>query len=83
MTLGPNEWPEGCLGYAFNLVRPCLRGYRAQLLYPMLGQALVSCIQTCLLSFLNSDRPPAHTITAGTLERCLYMFPSLLILAVL
>lgn len=40
--LGADEWPEGCVGYAFNLVRPALKGHRASLLYPMLGQTLVS-----------------------------------------
>lgn len=36
-----DEWPEGCLGYAFNLVRPTRKGARAALLYPLLGQTLV------------------------------------------
>ena len=36
-----DEWPEGCLGYAFNLVRPTKKGARAALLYPLLGQTLV------------------------------------------
>lgn len=40
--VGTNDWPEGCVGYAFNLVRPAMKGHRASLLYPMLGQTLVS-----------------------------------------
>ena len=36
-----DEWPEGCLGYAFNLLRPTKKGARAALLYPLLGQTLV------------------------------------------
>lgn len=41
LVLGPHEWPGGCLGYAFNLVRPVLKGHRCSLLYPVLGQTLV------------------------------------------
>lgn len=39
--LGPKEWPGGCLGYAFNLVRPAWEGHRAALLAGLLGQTLV------------------------------------------
>ena len=39
--MGPNDWPQGCLGYAFNLVRPTGRGHRASLLYSLLGNVLV------------------------------------------
>ena len=41
LVLGAQEWPAGCLGYAFNLVRPVLQGHRADLLYPCLGSSLV------------------------------------------
>ena len=37
----PTAWPEGCLGYAFNLVRPKRAGHRACLLYNMLGHTIV------------------------------------------
>ena len=40
-SLGPDNWPPGCLGYAFNLVRPVVAGHRALVLYPMLGATLV------------------------------------------
>ena len=40
-SLGPSEWPQGCLGYAFNLVRPTRPGHRASLLYSLLGSVLV------------------------------------------
>jgi len=40
-VLGAQEWPAGCLGYAFNLVRPVLQGHRADLLYPCLGSSMV------------------------------------------
>ena len=36
-----DEWPDGCCGYAFNLVRPLRRGHRAGLLFGLLGQTLV------------------------------------------
>lgn len=36
-----DSWPEGCLGYSFNLVRPAVRGHRALLLHPMLQGSLV------------------------------------------
>lgn len=39
--LGPTDWPVGCCGYAFNLVRPVIPGHRASVLYAMLGQTLV------------------------------------------
>ena len=34
-------WPDGCCGYAFNLVRPARKGHRAGLLFGLLGQTLV------------------------------------------
>uniref|UniRef100_A0A1D2ABE5 SMCHD1 ribosomal S5 domain-containing protein n=1 Tax=Auxenochlorella protothecoides TaxID=3075 RepID=A0A1D2ABE5_AUXPR len=34
-------WPPGCLGYLFNLVRPCTPGTRAALLHGLFGPALV------------------------------------------
>lgn len=40
-NLGPGDWPQGCLGYAFNLVRPARPGHRASLLYSLLGNVLV------------------------------------------
>ena len=40
-SLGPNDWPGGCLGYAFNLVRPTRPGHRGSLLYSLLGAVLV------------------------------------------
>lgn len=40
-SLGPNDWPVGCLGYAFNLVRPARPGHRGTLLYSLLGTVLV------------------------------------------
>lgn len=38
---GPAAWPQGCLGYAFNLVCPTRAGDRAHLLYNMLGHTIV------------------------------------------
>lgn len=40
-TFGEGEWPQGCLGYACNLVRPTSPGLRARLLAEVLGQTLV------------------------------------------
>ena len=37
----PTAWPQGCLGYVFNLVRPQEDGNRARLLYDMLGHTIV------------------------------------------
>lgn len=39
--MAANDWPKGCLGYAFNLVRPVQPGHRATVLYCLLGQTLV------------------------------------------
>ena len=41
LAVGADAWPEGCLGYSYNLVRPVVRGHRAQLLHPMLQGSLV------------------------------------------
>lgn len=38
--LGPDEWPKGCCGYAFNLMRPVRPGLRASVLYPLIGGVL-------------------------------------------
>ncbi|KAL0055144.1 hypothetical protein WJX82_007626 [Trebouxia sp. C0006] len=40
-NLAPQDWPQGCLGYAFNLVRPTKPGHRASLLYSLLGNVLL------------------------------------------
>ena len=37
----PRSGPGGCLGYAFNLVRPSREGHRAALLVGLLSQTLV------------------------------------------
>ena len=39
--LSGSDWPDGCLGYAFNLVRPKHPGHRASLLHSLLGSMLV------------------------------------------
>ena len=39
--MAPQDWPQGCLGYAFNLVRPTKPGHRASLLYSLLGNVLL------------------------------------------
>jgi hypothetical protein len=39
--LGAEEWPRGCLGFAYNLVRPVARGHRAGILVNLLGPTLV------------------------------------------
>lgn len=36
-----DEWPEGCLGYAVNLLRPAVPGHRAALFYSQLGRTLL------------------------------------------
>ena len=36
-----DQWPDGCLGYAYNLVRPVRAGHRAAVLYPLLSGTLV------------------------------------------
>ena len=39
--LCPEDWPDGCINYAVNLVRPVQRGFRKKILYPMLLDGLV------------------------------------------
>jgi hypothetical protein len=41
LGMGATDWPQGCLGYAFNLVRPAHTGHRASILVNLLGGALV------------------------------------------
>lgn len=41
MELGPTDWPTGCLGYAFNLLRPAQSGHRRQLMFSTFNQVLV------------------------------------------
>ncbi len=39
--MAPQDWLQGCLGYAFNLVRPTKAGHRGSLLYSLLGNVLL------------------------------------------
>lgn len=39
--LGAQDWPAGCLGYAYNLIRPVARGQRGGVLAGLLGPTLV------------------------------------------
>lgn len=62
LVLGPNEWPGGCLGYAFNLVRPVLKGHRCSLLYPVLGQTLVELSAPAIGTFAAVSSVDRFTI---------------------
>ena len=44
LELGATDWPEGCLGYAFNLLRPTQPGHRRQLMFSAFGTQLVSAL---------------------------------------
>ena len=44
LELGATDWPEGCLGYAFNLLRPTQPGHRRQLMFSAFGTQLVSSL---------------------------------------
>ena len=39
--LAGDQWPDGCLGYAYNLLRPARPGDRAKVLYPLFTGTLV------------------------------------------
>ena len=41
LAMGPNDWPEGCINFAVNLVRPVQEGHRKKALYSVLSQTLV------------------------------------------
>lgn len=41
LGMGATDWPQGCLGYAFNLVRPAHTGHRASILASLLSGTLV------------------------------------------
>ena len=39
--MGLSDWPEGCINFAVNLVRPVQEGHRRKALYSVLSQTLV------------------------------------------
>ena len=41
LALGPDDWPEGCVNFAVNLVRPVQEGHRKKALYSVLSQTMV------------------------------------------
>ncbi len=41
LELGPTDWPDGCINYAINLVRPVQQGHRKKVLYHLLSNGLV------------------------------------------
>ena len=41
LAMGPNDWPEGCINFAVNLVRPVQEGHRRKALFSVLSQTLV------------------------------------------
>ena len=42
--LSADDWPHGCCGYAVNLLRPARPGFRAQVLYPVIGTTLARAL---------------------------------------
>lgn len=42
--LSADDWPAGCCGYAVNLLRPARPGFRAQVLYPVIGTTLARAL---------------------------------------
>lgn len=41
LEMGPQDWPDGCINFAVNLVRPVQEGHRKNILYRVLGSGLV------------------------------------------
>ena len=41
LEMGPQDWPDGCINFAVNLVRPVQEGHRKKILYRVLGSGLV------------------------------------------
>lgn len=39
--MGRQEWPDGCITFAVNLVRPVQQGHRKKILYRIMGSGLV------------------------------------------
>ena len=56
-----DQWPDGCLGYAYNLVRPVRPGHRAAVLYPLLSGTLV---------FESLDTAHSYKEFMATVRRC-------------
>lgn len=63
--MSATDWPRGCLGYAFNLVRPVQRGHRASLLYNLLSSTLV------FESLADAEAYREFLATVGGLWQCL------------
>eukprot|EP00798_Chlamydomonas_sp_ICE-L_P006659 gene6659-3323_t len=40
-ALPHDQWPDGCVGYAVNLVRPVIPNHRSSVLYSQIGKTLV------------------------------------------
>lgn len=41
LEMDPQKWPEGCINFAVNLVRPVQAGHRKNILFKVLGSSLV------------------------------------------
>ncbi len=41
LELSASDWPDGCINYAVNLVRPVQQGHRKKVLYHVLNTGLV------------------------------------------
>ena len=41
LEMSPQDWPDGCINFAVNLVRPVQEGHRKKILYRVLGSGLV------------------------------------------
>lgn len=52
VELGVNDWPPGCLGYVFNLMRPAQAGHRRRLLHSVLGSVLAH-LATLMIGLLS------------------------------
>ncbi|PNW82785.1 hypothetical protein CHLRE_06g294050v5 [Chlamydomonas reinhardtii] len=70
-----DEWPEGCLGYAVNLLRPAVPGHRAALFYSQLGRTLLfetldqaAAYRAYVLQSLGTAMGDVYTLDGGKLS---------------
>lgn len=41
LETGPQDWPDGCINFMVNLVRPVQQGHRKKIFYRIFGRGLV------------------------------------------
>jgi hypothetical protein len=70
VRLAADQWPPGCLGYAFNLIRPRLKDSRPGLLYALVSGALAALLLSALSGFISNTLPACVVCRPHRLGAC-------------